>query len=272
MPCLWNFCPWLSPLVPGRHHEAGLPAGAQLGVDDGRDDVHVGDPAVGRPGLGAVEDPLVVGLVVRRPRAHRADVGAGVGLGGAERRELEVTRAAEHLRDPLHRLLVGAVAADGGGRERRTDDGQADAGVAPEELLHRDRDAEPGLVEALGGPEVERVEPDLGGLLDDRPRELLALVPLGGRRAGSRPRRTRAARRGARAGPGPARRKGVTRTRLAGREAVRERGNVSRTRWPSSLPTSTAVAPDRTGVPAARAGGRAARRPAAAGRPASALP
>ena len=30
--------------------------------------------------------------------------------------------------------------------------------------------------------EVHAVEPDLGGLLDDRPRELLALVPLLGRR------------------------------------------------------------------------------------------
>ena len=162
----------------GRDDEAGLPAGAQLGVDDGGDDVDVGEAAVGRPGLGAVEHPLVAGLVVARAGAHRADVAARVGLGGAERRDLEVAGLAEHLRHPLADLLVGAVGAHAGGGQGGADDGQADAGVAPEQLLHRDRDAEAGPVEALGGEEVQGVEADLGGLLDDRPGELLALVPL----------------------------------------------------------------------------------------------
>ena len=148
MPCLWNFWPWLSPLVPGRHDEAGLPAGAQLGVDDGGHDVDVGDAAVGRPGLGAVDDPLVGGLVVRRPRAHRADVAAGVGLGRAEGAELEVAGRAVHLRHPLPDLLVGAVGAHAGGGQRGTDDREPDPGVTPEQLLHGDREAEPGLVEA----------------------------------------------------------------------------------------------------------------------------
>ncbi len=77
---------------------------------------------------------------------------------------------------------VPLAASDGGG-QRGADDGEADAGVAPEQLLHGDRQPEPGLVEALGGEEVERVEADLRGLLDHRPGELLALVPLGRRRA-----------------------------------------------------------------------------------------
>ena len=47
----------------------------------------------------------------------------------------------------------------------------ATGSVSPESSLHR--------VEH----EVDPVEADLGGLLDDRVRELLALVPLDGRRA-----------------------------------------------------------------------------------------
>jgi hypothetical protein len=43
--------------------------------------------------------------------------------------------------------------------EGGADDRQADAGVTPEQLLHGQRDAEAGLVEPLGGEEVEGVEP-----------------------------------------------------------------------------------------------------------------
>jgi len=52
-------------------------------------------------------------------------------------------------------LLGCAVRADAGRGERGADDREADARVTPEELLHRDRHAEPGLVEGLGGEEVE---------------------------------------------------------------------------------------------------------------------
>ena len=90
---------------------------------------------------------------------------------------------AVHLRHPLGDLLVGAVGAYAGGGERRADDREPDAGVTPEELLHGDREAEPGLVERLGDDEVDRVEAGLGRLLEDRPGELLPLVPLRGRRA-----------------------------------------------------------------------------------------
>ena len=109
---LVELLPLAEPLGAGRDDEAGLAAGAQVGVDHGRHDVDVGDAAVGRPGLGAVDDPLVGGLVVHRASAHRPDVGAGVRLGGAEGTQPQVTRAAVHLRHPLRDLLVGAAGAD----------------------------------------------------------------------------------------------------------------------------------------------------------------
>ena len=72
--------PATGPCVPRRHDEAGLAAALQRGVDGGHDHVHVGDAAVGDPRLGAVEHPLVGGLVVDGPGAQRRHVGAGVGL------------------------------------------------------------------------------------------------------------------------------------------------------------------------------------------------
>ncbi len=163
-----------------RHDEGGVALGADVGVDDGDDDVDVGYAAVGRPGLGAVEDPLVLGLVVDGAGAHRGHVGAGVGLGGAEGGDLHVVGVAVHLRDPGADLLLGAVGEDADGRQARTDDRQADARVAPEQLLHDHGDAEPGGVEELLGVEVQGVDADLRGLLDDGPGRFLTLVPLGG--------------------------------------------------------------------------------------------
>ena len=49
-----------------RHDEAGLAPALETGVDGGHHHVDVGDATVGDPGLGAVEHPLVGGLVVRR--------------------------------------------------------------------------------------------------------------------------------------------------------------------------------------------------------------
>ena len=60
--------------------------------------------------------------------------------------------------------------------------GEPDARVAPEELLARDRVRQAGGIGERVDREVERVEPDLRGLLDDRPRRLFALVPLVGGR------------------------------------------------------------------------------------------
>ena len=84
-----------------RDHEAGLAPGAEVGVDGGHDHVEVGDAAVGDPGLGAVEDPLVLGLVVDGPGAQRAHVGAGVGLRDAEGGQLDLLGGAEALGAPF---------------------------------------------------------------------------------------------------------------------------------------------------------------------------
>ena len=118
------------------------------------------------------------GLVVHGAGAQRRDVGTGVGLADAERAELHLARVAVALRHPLHHLLGRSVATDSGSGQRRSHDGHADAGVAPEHLLDRDRQRESGGIAEGVEQELPAVQADLGGLLDDRVRELLALVPL----------------------------------------------------------------------------------------------
>ena len=140
----------------------------------------LGDAAVGGPRLLAVDDPLVLGLVVLGGGADGGDVGAGVGLGRAECCDLRLVLGAEALRDPLAHLLGRALTEQRGDRERRAHDRHADAGVAPEELLVHDRQLEAGGVGEELRDALESVEADLRGLLDHGPRRLLALVPLVG--------------------------------------------------------------------------------------------
>ncbi len=153
-------------------------AGAELAIDRRDHDVHVGDAAVGGPCLLAVENPLAGRLVELRRGAQRRDVRAGVGLGGAERRHLDVIRRAEAARDPLTDLLAGALTEDRRHREGGPHDRHADPGIAPEQLLVDERERQAGGIgEELREP-FEAVEPDLGCLFDDRPGGLLLLVPL----------------------------------------------------------------------------------------------
>lgn len=128
MPCFLNFWPWESPGCPA-DDEGGVPLRAQVGVHDGHHHVHTGDAAVRHPGLGAVDHPFVLGLVVDGAGAHRGDVGARVGLGGAEGGHLHVVGVSVHLRDPGPDLLLGAVGEDAHGGEAGADDGQGDARV-----------------------------------------------------------------------------------------------------------------------------------------------
>jgi hypothetical protein len=163
-----------------RDDEGGVAAGAEFAVDGGDHDVDVGDAAVGRPGLLAVEHPFVGRFVVLGGGADAGDVGTGVGLGGAERGDLDVILGAVALGDPFADLFGRALAEDGGDGEARALDGHAEAGVTPEQFLVDDRQAEAGRVgEELCGA-LEAVETDLGGLLDDLPGEFLALVPFVG--------------------------------------------------------------------------------------------
>ena len=180
MPCFFTLAPCSSPLAPGRDDEGGMPTRAQLAIDAGDHDVDVGDPAVGRPGLLAVEDPLVGGLVVARRSADRGDVGPGVRLRGAEGGNLRLLGRPVALRHPLDELVGRPGGVDPGHCQRRAHDREADSGVAPEQLLVGDRKLQPGRVGPELGQRLEAIEADLGGLLDDRPGRLLALVPLGG--------------------------------------------------------------------------------------------
>ena len=72
MPCFLYFWPCERPVRARRHDEAGLAPALELRVDGRHHDVDVGDAAVGDPRLGAVEHPLVLGLVVDGPGAQRA--------------------------------------------------------------------------------------------------------------------------------------------------------------------------------------------------------
>ena len=180
---LLELLPGREPRRAGWDDEARLAPGPERGVDGRHHDVHVGDPAVGDPRLGAVQDPLVLGLVVDRPGAQRADVGTGVGLRHGERGQLDLVRGAEALRAPLGDLLGGAVGDDARQAERAAEDGEPQTGVAPGELLVGDGQEQAGGVEEALGHEVEGVQPDAGGLLDDGPGRLLALVPFVGGRA-----------------------------------------------------------------------------------------
>ncbi len=166
----------------GRDDEARLTLRLQFGVDAGDHDVDVGDATVGDPRFGAVDRPLVLGLVVDGAGAQARDVGAGVGLAYAERAELHLVGRAVALGHPLHDLLGRAVAGDPRRGEGGTNDRHADARIAPEQLLDRDRQRQPGRVARGVEQEVDAVQTDLGGFLDDGPRELLALVPLRGDR------------------------------------------------------------------------------------------
>src|SRR3954464_15690643 len=74
----------LDALGPGRNHEPGMSASAQLAVDARDHDVDARDPTVRGPGLLAVQYPLVLGLVVAGAGPDGRDVRAGIRLRRAE--------------------------------------------------------------------------------------------------------------------------------------------------------------------------------------------
>ena len=76
------------PGVFGGMMNVACPRVPEFGIHRRDDDVHLGDSAVGGPGLDAVEHPLVGGLVVAGTGEDGADVGTRARLRRAERREL----------------------------------------------------------------------------------------------------------------------------------------------------------------------------------------
>jgi hypothetical protein len=131
------------------------------------DRVPVGVRAVGDEALGAVDDVLVA--LLDGGGAHARDVGAGVGLGQAERGELGAL--GQHA-EVLLLDLVGPAQRHGGGGEAVAHQRGADAGAAPAELLLDQTTGEvvePGPAVLLGDVGVH--EPHLPRLLDDVLRE-----------------------------------------------------------------------------------------------------
>src|SRR5580692_6283024 len=122
-----------------RYDERSMTFGAKLGIDRGDDDVYVGDPAIGRPCLLAIDDPLARRLVELGAGTHSRDVRARVRLGGTEGSYFDLIDGAEAPRDPLADLLARALAEDRCHRQRSAHDRHADAGVAPKQLLVDDR-------------------------------------------------------------------------------------------------------------------------------------
>ena len=96
------------------------------------DDGHIGDAAVGDPGLLAVEDPGIA--VAARGGAHAGGIGSEIGLGQAEASD---GLAALQGGEPLLLLLLAAVGEDGVHDERALHgDEAAHAGIDALEFLH----------------------------------------------------------------------------------------------------------------------------------------
>ena len=132
---------------------------------------------MGDPGLVPGDHPGVP--LTHRPRAQRAEVGAGVGL-GEDRRRQDLGR--RDPRQPFLLLRLGAAAEDQLRRDLRARPERADADVAARQFLrdhaHR-RLRHAGAAVLLGDGQAEDPEPP--HLLDDRQRDQLVLqVPLVG--------------------------------------------------------------------------------------------
>ena len=141
-PCFLTFAPCSSPGCPGGTTKAAWPREPSSGSTEATTTWTLAMP----PLVAQAFWPLSTHSSGRPRRTWRAvriarDVGAGVGLGGAEGGDRGLVGGAEALRDPLADLLGRALAEDRGDGERGAEDRHADAGVAPEQLLVDDRHA-----------------------------------------------------------------------------------------------------------------------------------
>ena len=164
----------------GRDDERRLPARAELAVDGRDDDVDLGDAAVRHPGLLAVEDPLVLGLVVlarscaaprrrSRRRARTRRTRATFGSSAVPKHcgiHSPICSGVPEPKIPATASVVPMIAMP--------------MPASPQKSSSLAIGTEAGRVGPVLGDRLEAVEADLRGLLDDRPGGLLALVPLGG--------------------------------------------------------------------------------------------
>ncbi len=178
-PCFETFVPSLIPLASlFGTTKAAWPLRAQLAVDRG--DHHVMSampPLVAHAFWPLITHSLAASsnlAVVRTPEMSEP------ALGSEAQKAATLTSSEVPKQRGIHSPICSGVpwpkmAATA---QRGAHDRHADAGVAPEQLLVDDRQRQAARVgEELRHP-FEPVQPDLGGLFDDRPRRLLALVLL----------------------------------------------------------------------------------------------
>ncbi len=123
--------------------------------------------------------------------AQVAHVAAALGLGDAERGQLEVARLAEALGRPAQELLGRRRLRHRRQRQRGHHDRQPDPGAAPEQLLHEQRQRQAGRVADQVAVEERVVE----ALLAPRPRAPATGTPPRGRSAAATGRMTSSAKR-----------------------------------------------------------------------------
>ena len=182
MPCFLNFWPWLKPLVPGGMMNVAWPRDPSSGCTDATTMCTLAMP----PLVAHVLVPLMTHSSVASSYLARVmmadDVRAGARLRRAERREQRLVDGAEHLGQPLPQLLGRSGRGQRRGGEPGAQDRQARCPRHPRTSPRRPSACRVRSARRPAWRRAPGVQADLGRLLDDRPRRLLALVPLRGRR------------------------------------------------------------------------------------------
>ena len=114
-------------------HIGGKPLRARRFAGAGEDHIMIGDPAIGDPGLHAV-DPYVIRPVRRRRRAHGGDIGPGLRFGEREGRD---GFAAGHRRQISGLQRLGAEQRDRSRAESLHRKGEIGQPVVKRERLPR---------------------------------------------------------------------------------------------------------------------------------------
>ena len=167
----------------GRDDERGLPAGSEVGVDRGDDDVHVRDAAIGHPGLGAVDDPLVGRLFITGAGEDRRDIGAGVRVPRNRTRASLRSSMVPNIWGSHSPNCSGVPVAASDAAARPVPEMDSPMPASPQNISsNSDQGAQPAGFGMHGDHQFHRVQPDLRGLLDDRPGRFLPFVPLRRRR------------------------------------------------------------------------------------------
>ena len=178
IPISLYFWPMDSPAVPGGTMKLACPRAPSSGSTAATTMWRSAMPAVGDPGLRPVDSPAVGGLVVESSRLQVAHIGPGVRLRDAKGRHGYTIGLAEAPR--AHSATCSGVPAATMQATPRVEprmDSAMPASPQASSSFTSESSRPVGSAEAVGD-EVIGVEPDPRRFLDDRPRSLLALVPL----------------------------------------------------------------------------------------------